>query len=208
MIIRWDPWKQGKGKCHNDLQSQTREFRELQVSQAHLNLQQDYEIHTERISWQQGPGHQEQNRPREVTDLQGCHQRAPLLQAQEEFGYPEKKVAEEMEHLWGLQWPVRQGSWWLAPKLGPSASLMGHETSSCWFWETYCLECCHLIKEDFYLRGPRAFPGVKSLQRLQQHPAQLPCTLLLVLVAAKWPSHQGLPVCCLVSGCHIFLYQL
>lgn len=27
------------------------------------------------------------------------------------FGYPEKKVAEEMEHLWGLQWPVRQGPW-------------------------------------------------------------------------------------------------
>lgn len=54
----------------------------------------------------------------EVTELQGCHQRAPLLQVQEEFGDPEKKVAEEMEHLWGLQWPVRQGPRWLAPSWG------------------------------------------------------------------------------------------
>lgn len=57
---------------------------------------------TERISWQPELGHEEQEHglTREVTELQGCHQRAPLLQAQEEFGDPEKKEAEEMEHLW------------------------------------------------------------------------------------------------------------
>lgn len=207
MVIRRDPWKQGKGKS----QWSSRPNKRIQGTTGQSALSQP----TARLCnshWENlmatGTWTPEQDRCREVTELQGCHQRAPLLQAREVFGYPEKKVAEEMEHLWGLQWPIRQGSWWLAPKLGPPASLMDHETSSCWFWETYCLECCHLIKEYFYLRGPRAFPGVKSLQGLQQYPAQLPCTLLLALMAAKWPSHQGLPICCLVSGCHIFLYQL
>lgn len=39
------------------------------------------------------------DRSREVTEPQGCHQRAPLLQAQEDFGDPEQAVAEEMEFL-------------------------------------------------------------------------------------------------------------
>lgn len=57
MVIGRDLWKWGKGKRHSDLQGKTREFRELSASS---QPQQDYAMCIERISWQQRPGHQEQ----------------------------------------------------------------------------------------------------------------------------------------------------
>lgn len=207
MVIRRDPWKQGKGKS----QWSSRRNKRIQGTTGQSALSQPAarlcNSHWENLmatgTWTPGTGQMQRGDRAPRVPPEGTSTPGPgsVWVPWEESGRGDGASL-------GPAVASQAGIMMACTQVGPPASLMDHETSSCWFWETYCIECCHLIKEYFYLRGPRAFPGVKSLQGLQQYPAQLPCTLLLALMAAKWPSHPGLPICCLVSGCHIFLYQL